>query len=838
MTALDLSASWTLWDTADPTTRYPAPVPGSVHDALLAADALPNAQDGYGERAQLWVGERTWVYERTILVSSDLLAEETIELVCEGLDTFCQVQINGTSVGLTDNMFRRWRFPVKDTLRPGENTLRLTFAPATAVMAAQEATRHLPAWNEPGQSDGDWGVLGRGYVRKQACHHGWDWGPQCPSAGPWLPLRLEAYTGARIGDWRVTQIHHDDGRVTVRVFVQPTTGEDLVLHGAFARQGQVLAAVEESFFGGVEWEFTLDDPALWWPNGMGAQPLYDLSLELRTPGGIGRDRVEQRLGLREVTLVQEKDSWGRSFYFQVNGQRFFTKGSNWIPLDAHPSGQDLERRYRRDLESAAAVHMNMLRVWGGGYFAHDVFYDLCDELGLLIWQDMLFGCGTYPVWDEAFRQNVWHEVVDNAQRLRHHACLACWCGNNELEQGFCHPTKWLPPGEGDNGAGKMAWASYEELFARLIPSALTVADPDRPYFPGSPHSPETPRDGASDQSGDVHSWGGWFEGHKAERYREMNHRFFSEFGYQSLPEADHLAAFAPEGEALSTASAWLAFRQRSQPRNARIIAAVQEYFGDAAAAGDFATFCHLSQLTQGLILKTGIESMRTRFPRVGGATYWQINDRWAAPTWATLDHHGHWKASHYLAQRFFAPRAIIGIEDANTGKVDVFVVADDAAKAGRTAEITVTDGAGRELASVTYPVSPAEPSEPAAVGTVDVATMLPAGTAFAHALVWLTLREGGAVVAENLVTFVRPKDLLVPPPQLRVEETIVGDGSRRIAVKNGPTPALWVTLSAGWPAPRFSENCFCLQPNAERNITASGPVSNDPVTGSAFSTVR
>ena len=301
-------------------------------------------------------------------------------------------------------------------------------------------------------------------------------GMQSPSAGPWRSLRIEASAVARIDDWRVSQIHRADGAVDLTIFLQPTTGADLAVRAELHLGEMLVASTEQSFWGGWEWQLTVENPALWWPNGMGAQPLYTLTLTLCDASGQPLDSVIRRLGLRTCELVREPDEWGRSMFFKVNGRRFFAKGSNWIPLDAHPSAQNLDARYRRDLTSARDAHMNMLRVWGGGYFAHDAFYDLCDELGLLVWQDLMFGCGAYPVWDERFRDSVWHETTDNARRLRHHACLACWCGNNELELGFTAPA-WEANSGTQQNVGMLAWASYLELFDRVLPSALALADP-------------------------------------------------------------------------------------------------------------------------------------------------------------------------------------------------------------------------------------------------------------------------------------------------------------------------------------------------------------------------
>lgn len=828
-TILPLNGHWTLSSPDASIQPLTAPVPGSVHDALLDAHLIPDAHSAYGERDQRWVGSKTWIYARTFQADETLLQHRTAEVVCEGLDTFCTIKLNGQDIGHADNMFRHWRFNAKPALQPGNNHLELHFHPADAIMAQRSAERLLPAWNEPLHT-GSWGTTGRGYVRKQSCQFGWDWGPQCPSAGPWLPIRLEARTGARIEDWRHEQVHHPDGRVTLRMYLRPDLPSDLIARGQLLLNGTTVAEIEQTFWGGWEWTLTLDHPQLWWPNGMGAQPLYTLNLTLLSPNGVELDSLTRRIGLRQIELVREPDAWGRSFFFRINGRSFFAKGANWIPLDAHPSHRNLEPRYRRDLMSAKQAHMNLLRVWGGGYFPHDVFYDLCDELGLLVWQDLMFGCGTYPVWDAAFRQSVWHETVDAATRLRHHACLACWCGNNELEQGFT-ASAWALPGPRGEPIGSMAWASYLDLFERILPSALTLADPTTPYIRGSPHSgPEESRDFSSERSGDLHCWEIWFSPAPFEKYRTYHHRFLSEFGFQAFPDATVLARYAPPDEVLSPDSPWLNFRQRSHPRNARIIEKTVEYFGPDSTQ-HFPRFCILSQITQGLALKTGMEAWRTRFPRCGGATYWQINDRWAAPTWATLDHHGNWKASHYLVRTVFAPVAIIGIEHPDNLAVDLYLVSDFPETVAGTVTLTAMRANGTLVGIHSLRAIAPELSQPASLGTFHLSHFCPLESATAQTLLWLDFRPDDSALptASNLVLFCRPHQIGLLPACMHADFSCHQD--HLIAhLRNGPSPALWVHPFAPGHLLQPEENFFHLRPHEEKTVRIPVPPDTDPST--------
>ena len=801
-------------------------MPGSVHDALLAAGKLPDAHVAYNEIEQIWVGSKTWCYTRTFLADESLLAHRSIELICEGLDTLCTILINHQPIGRADNMFRSWRFNAKPYLQLGNNQIELRFEPASTLMEARAAERMLPAWNELAHTK-CWGPTGRGYIRKQACQFGWDWGPQCPSAGPWLPLRLEARTGARIEDWHHSQTHHPDGRVTLAVHLRPNRPDDLIASARLSLYGRTVAQIQQPFFGGWEWNVTLEHPALWWPHGMGEQPLYTLDLHLASADCQPLDFLTRQIGLRRLELVRQPDVWGRSFYFQINGRPFFAKGSNWIPLDAHPSSQNLEPRYRRDLLSARQAHMNLLRVWGGGYFSHDIFYDLCDELGILVWQDLMFGCGTYPTWDADFLESVWRETVDAAKRLRHHACLACWCGNNELEQGFTAPA-WQAPGPDFDPVGTMAWSSYLDLFERILPSALTLADPETTYLRGSPHcAPEDGRNSSTDRSGDLHIWEIWFSPAPFENYRNYHHRFLSEFGFQSLPDATTLAHVAPPHEPLSIDSPWLRFRQRSQPGNARILEKTAEYFGPLDRTA-FSRLCTLTQITQGLALKTGIETWRSRFPRCGGATYWQLNDRWAAPTWATLDHLGHWKASHYLVRAFFAPLIVVGIENRDTFTVDCFLINDHPTAISGTFSLTAMLPDGTTLTRHTISATALPQSQPTALGTFHIPELCPYLADPANVLIWLEFLpdQANALPVSNLVLFCRPFQLHLQPAQLDVALER-RDAALHAHIRNGPSPALFVHPTISGYLLQPDDNFFHLRPGQEKSVRIPIPASAD-----------
>lgn len=460
---LDLCGPWQLQRAQGAEPPLPATVPGCVHLDLLAARQIPDPFDRDNETRLHWIGESDWIYSRTFDLPPEWLEQDRIELQCDGLDTLATVRLNGATVLTADNMFRAWTADVREHLRPGPNTLEVRFASPVAWIRAQRQRRPLLdvcADRIPGNC----------WIRKSPCNFGWDWGPQCVTAGIWRPMRLAGWRMARLRDLAITQ-RHAANKVTLDVRAEvettrrhPGLQADVVATLAGREVARTRVPVSR---GRVCAELPISRPALWWPNGLGEQPLYGVAVSLRTPAGGAGDTLRRRIGLRTLELVQRRDRWGHAFLFRCNGVEFFAKGANWIPDDVFPARMTRER-YRQRLCDAAAVHMNMLRVWGGGLYEDDAFYDLCDELGLCVWQDFLFACSAYPAFDPDFRATVREEVGQNVRRLRHHACLALWCGNNELEQ-----MRLIE----DGNPAKMSVREYGDLFDRLIPQVLRRLDP-------------------------------------------------------------------------------------------------------------------------------------------------------------------------------------------------------------------------------------------------------------------------------------------------------------------------------------------------------------------------
>lgn len=778
MTTLDLAGPWTLTRCATGDT-WPAQVPGCNHLDLQRAGVVPDLDWRDNEGSQLWIGEEAWQYEREFVVA----AAGPADLVCEGLDTLAEVSLNGVVVLTADNMHRTWRVPVGGVLRAGVNRLRVRFDPVIPLMVAGDRKKRLSAWNIYREE-----FWGRPYVRKMACAFGWDWGPIAVTAGMWKPIRIEM-EAARIEDLRIRQ-RHAGGTVCLDL-AWTVVGAPAAATVTVSFQGQLVASASVAA-GSTVAGLAIPAPRLWWPNGLGEQPLYEVSVAMA-----GTATATRRVGLRTLELVREKDAVGESFLFAVNGVRFFAKGSNWAPhrvLLPAVSTAD----YRRLVGDAADANMNMLRVWGGGIYEQDAFYDVCDERGVLVWQDCAFACGVYPFADPGFRASVEAEIRDNAARLRHHPSLALWCGNNELEMGFA-------------GKADLPWEVYCEFFDRLLPAWIRSADADTPYWPGSPHTPIGDRGNAwNEASGDNHSWNVWFGHDPFEKQREWRCRFQSEYGFQSFPDRRTVAEFAPPKERNLT-SRIMDYHQRSQMGNRTIFAYGLDWF---PAPEGLDAQLHLSQLTQSTCVRYAAEHLRRLQPHNQGCLYWQINDIWPCASWSAIDSAGRWKVLMYESQRFFAPVLVSLCENAADRSVAVHLSNQTRQDAAFRVRWQVTDSDGRELAAGSPEVLvPAQADRRAAF--LDLKPLL-VGRRDGDLLVWAWAELDGRVVSRNLVAIARYKHLSLAEPGLT---TVVGSDDQGTYVDLAcRSPALFVRLDLAEADAWWDDNHLHLHPGEPRRI--------------------
>ncbi len=606
----------------------PAVVPGCVHTDLRRTGRIPDPFWSTNELDLQWIEERDWEYRTTFAVPRALLAEEVVELVADGLDTVATVTLNGQEIGRTENMFIAHRWDVKPLLRRGRNELGVRFDSAMRYLRTHRTDLDVGEINDP---------LGRApAIRKQQCQFGWDWGPRFVTAGIWRDIRLEAWSGNRLDGVRVSQAHADNGSVTLTFSPELARPERTAsVHGTIVFDGRVVATIENQ-------KSKIENPALWWPAGQGAQPLYTIQLEVVRGDASVIGRWSRRIGLRTIALDRHADAAGETFQFVVNGRPTFAKGANWIPAHSFVAG--LTRNdYARDLSSAAAANMNMVRVWGGGIYESDDFYDLCDELGLLVWQDFMFACSIYP-GDDTFVASVRTEAEQQVRRLRHHACLALWCGNNEVEQ--LNIARLKQPAQR---------ADYETIFIRTLPEVVTALDGDTCYWPSSQHRPDGDNSNAAgEKHGDSHYWEVWHARHPVKDYEKWRFRFCSEFGMQSYSSPETNATCCASND-LNVFGAAMENHQKNRGGNQVILDYVSRRYRFPKSQDDL---IYLSQLNQAFCMQTGVEHYRRMMPHCMGALYWQLNDCWPAASWSSIEFTGRWRALHHVARRFFAPALV------------------------------------------------------------------------------------------------------------------------------------------------------------------------------------
>ena len=631
-----------------------ATAPGCVHLDLLHNERIPDPFVALNEDLVQWVGQADWLYRCRFDMPLELATAPAIDLCCDGLDTFATVWLNGAQVIASDNMFVPHRADALPLLKPEGNELRVLFRSALREGKALEHEHGQRAlWN---------GDSSRLYVRKAQYHYGWDWGPCLLTAGPWRPVRLEAYA-ARIADLRCPIALSDDlqsATVDVHATVVRASGSPdtpLALRLALrdpsgAVVAEATAPVHPDSAGAT---LSIPTPQLWWPNGYGAQPLYTLAAELladmESDEPSSFDQRDLRLGLRRVRLLQEPVAGeaGTSFAFEVNGTPIFCGGANWIPADSF-TPRITPERYRALVELAAAGNMQMLRVWGGGIYEDDVFYDLCDELGLLVWQDFMFACGVYPAYG-AFQASVRAEAEAAVTRLRHHACIALWCGNNEDYQ-IAESLRLYDAAEIVDDAAERFPA--RQIYERLLPDVVARLDPQALYWPGSPYGGANSSDGTV---GDRHTWDVW-HGAMApyQEYPKYEGRFVSEFGMASFPALATIEAFAPPDERYPQ-SRTIEHHNKAGGGIERIAAYVVR---NLRIPGNLADTIYATQLVQAEALAAAYTGWRRRWGKagaraVGGALVWQINDCWPVTSWAIVDSALRPKPAYYVVRRALAP---------------------------------------------------------------------------------------------------------------------------------------------------------------------------------------
>lgn len=615
---------------------FPVTVPGTVISGLLDNGQIedPFYRDNeYQTRELFW---KDYEFYREFEVDEQALAQEKLNLVCEGLDTLADIYINETHVFSADNMHRTWVIPVKSVLKSGTNRIRIVFRSVLKYIENYPYRKNREIKYIPCGA-----MKGNELVRKAHSMFGWDWGPQLVDAGIFRDIYLEAYSGTKLEDVHIRQEHEPDAvrlKVQVKLDGEPETGERIRVLVEGAGEKEIPAAAEP------DTELVVEHPKKWWPHGYGEQNLYTVTVELLASDGSVREEIKKRIGLRTLTISQEKDQWGQEFAFIVNGVKIFTKGGNYIPEDCCYTRITKERQQYL-IRSCVRANFNCLRVWGGGYYPTDAFYDMCDEYGLIVWQDLMYACNVYDVTD-AFAENIRQETLDNVKRLRHHASLGLWCGNNEIESAWNHwadfqkETQYLR-------------ADYVKQFEDILPRAVREADPDTFYWPSSPSSGGCFDEPDAENRGDNHYWDVWHGQKPFSDYRKYFFRFCSEFGFQSFPSFKTVESFTEEGDR-NIFSEVMESHQKNDAANGKMLYYLSENF---RYPKDFKALLYVTQILQAMAIKSGVEHWRRNRGRCMGTLYWQVNDNWPVASWSSIDYFGRWKALHYAAKRFYAPTA-------------------------------------------------------------------------------------------------------------------------------------------------------------------------------------
>ena len=819
---IDLNVGWEFRQTDTPQQTeaspwLPAQVPGDVHLDLLRNKLIPDPFYRDNEAKLQWIQDAGWEYRTVIHADADLLHHQQVDLVFDGLDTVADVYLNGHQVLTADNMFRQWRVAAKPYLKPGDNELLVVFPSAIKAAAAAASKDKWRAETLTPEKT---------YIRKAAYEYGWDWGPTFITSGIWRSAKLEAWDDARISNLYIHQldISSDVAHISAEIEVTSASSSAGTMVVSMQAPDGTMTRFQRTanFHAGVnhiEIPIEITKPSLWYPAGYGAHPLYSFQATLSS-GSTVLDSVSAHAGLRSVILRRDLDKWGRSFEFVVNGIPIFAKGADVIPFDSFPD-RVTESQYRRILQSAVDANMNMIRDWGGGYYETQQFYDLCDQLGLMVWQDFMFGNdwqpGTY-----AFKQNVEREVEDQVRRLRNHPSIVLWCGNNETEISWSWDRMKDPLNHAGPEGQRRMWQDYLTLFSGIIPRTVARLDASTPYWPSSPSADY---EDVSDtfQSGDMHDWSVWHGRAPFSEYETQFPRFMSEYGFQSFPEMKTIKAFTQPEDRTSIFTPVMLAHQKNTEGNSIIHDYMLRYYGEPK---DFDSFLYASQVLQAEGVKVGAEHLRRSRPRSMGSLYWQLNDCWPVASWSSIDYYGRWKALQYYARRFYSP--ILVSPHIENGELAVYVVSDETTPKHATINLQVMafDGKIVEEKHQDINIDPLASKIYIQVPIENIQKASDLSKVFALA----TLTQDGREISRNIVYMAPTSMIRLPHADIASTLTSTPDGYQLSLSSNVLARSVYVDF--GDYDADVSDNYFDLVPGSPVSITIRSKASLDKLRSS------
>jgi len=766
----DLNSGWQFRQSRL-TNWYPATVPGVVHTDLLANKIIDDPFFRLNERGLQWIDKEDWMYETVFDADPAMLQKNNIRLHFYGLDTYADVYLNGEAILNADNMFREWKIDLKGKLKATGNKLEVYFHSPIKIDIPKFDALPYQYRTGPDQSENG-GIFDKRvsiFARKAGYHYGWDWGPRFVTSGIWRPVVLEAWDDFRIENVYIHQKEVNAKKAVITTQVEILSNEtvsNVEIQIKDENSGKILGKQNTSLNAGLNTipvDFTIKNPKLWWCNGMGTPYLYRFQTELLVQSQV-MDSQLTKTGLRSVKVINRPDEYGEGFYFELNGVPIFAKGANYVPQDNFLP-RVTPKQYEQTVKDAADANMNMLRVWGGGTYESDLFYDLCDQYGILIWQDFMFACSLYPS-EGAFLESIRQEAIDNVKRLRNHPSIALWCGNNEI---YYFWTIWnfdeyyrqqSPEYE------KIIWRQYTDLFDKTLPEVVAEYHPGMFYWPSSPYN----KDKDEDRNGDRHYWGVWHGQEPTYQFNEVKSRFFSEYGFQSFPEFESVKIFAPDSEDWNITSEVMMSHQRAgNYANPRI----REYLvNEYKEPFDFQGFLYMSQVLQGDAIKIAIEAHRRNRPYCMGTLFWQHNDCWPVASWASRDYYGRWKAQHYFSREAY--RDVLVSPIAKDGQLAIYLVSDRLKAIKGQLDIRVIRLDGEVVNQITQNVSvPANTSTKSY--TIETEHLLK-GAPANDLLISTTFTAEDGAVYRNRYFLVLQKEIDFPEIVITKETRSISDG--------------------------------------------------------------
>jgi beta-mannosidase len=808
MKTIYLNGQWKLRNLSE-NDWVAAQVPGTVFGALLDAGKAPDPYYRDNEDKVAALFNEDYEYRREFTVNADVLRHDRVQLTCEGLDTLSQIRINGNKLADTDNMHRTYSFDVKELLRVGENTIEIIFS-SPVKFVGQKIPESIGL------------IKGIDFIRKVQCSFGWDWGLSLPDSGIWRDIYMECFDAGSLKDVQVLQDHKANQVVlNIKANLDVWGTKDLELVALVTSPNGEKFSVSQTIEPGTDIcsvSVTIPNPQLWWPNGFGSQPLYQVQVFLKD-GAQVCDAKEMHVGLRTITLRREKDEWGRSYEFVVNGRPIFMRGSNVIIQDAI-LGRYSEEKTEQLIKNCVQANFNCIRIWGGAHYPDDYFYDLCDKYGMVLYHDLMFACNFYPA-DDAFIANISQEIIDNVKRARNHACIGLWSGNNEIEGliEICFSQapervefrKLVGLSEMDANHEEKATENYKKLFYGVIPELIKELDPQTSYVSSSPSGEATESENlnvAENNNGDSHYYPSYDMLAPYEKIRTMNFRFISEMGFQSYPSIKTIRSFTlPEDRSPYTD---VMLKHQKAKNGNQIIEAYMSK--DYKVPADFEKYVYVSQMLAGEVLKYAVEHLRRNEGRSMGFISWQLNDCWPVVSWAGVDYFGRWKAQQYYTKRFYSP-VLISALDQDT-EIDLWVINDTPADIQGTVQWKLLNARSQVVRQGSKEISAVTCKSQNAVH-LDFSDFITEANRGGH-YVEFEFAEGGSVLSSGTALFVKPKDFQFEEPGITLE--VWEDSNRFYMQARSKAFAKGIALDLSEADCIFSDNYFDLSAGVNKII--------------------